>query len=148
MSNNDRMGDRETRPAEDAPSPRLVEQRIRNRVIEYLALASSFDAQRKYERDVPIEHVPYEIINMWEDSFPVDPRRQSDLPHVYSPDEVVAIRDYQSVWDLTADALPDPYPSLADVQAMPEWETLRRAAEMASEVFARRGKFPEDREAP
>jgi hypothetical protein len=148
MSNNDRVDEAESRPAEDAPSARVVEQRIRNRVIEYLALASSFDAQLTYEREVPIEHVPYEIINLWEDSFPVDPRRRLDLSEVYTSEEVEALQDYHEVWELAAAALPDTYPSLADVQAMPEWEKLRRAAELARDVFAKRGMLPEDREAP
>jgi hypothetical protein len=148
MSNNDRMGDAISRPTDDAVSARVVKQRIRNRVIEYLALASSFDAQLTYEREVPIEHVPYEIINLWEDSFPVDPRRRQDLSEVYTPEEVEALQDYHQVWELAAAALPDTFPSVAEVQAMPEWENLRRSAELASEVFARRGKLPEDREAP
>lgn len=42
-------------------------QRIRNRVIEYLELASSFDNQSAYQAAVPYIHVPNEIINQWED---------------------------------------------------------------------------------
>ena len=53
--------------AEDKPSLRVVEQRVGNRVIEYLELASSFAVQQEYERHVPLAHVPYEVINQWED---------------------------------------------------------------------------------
>lgn len=125
----------------------MVEQRIRNRVIEYLDLAASFDEQQQYERDVPFVHVSYEVINMWEDNFPRDPRN-ADLLSVYSHDEVNAIREFHAVWDAVADAVSDDYPTLAHVQALPGWEQVRRAAVSARGVFARRGTMPEDREVP
>jgi len=50
------------------------------------------------------------------------------------------------IWDATADALPDDYPTLEDVQRMPAWERLRREAESALAAFAPRGKLSEDRE--
>lgn len=53
----------------DKPSRRVIEQRVRNRIIEYVELASSFEAQQEYERDVPIAHIPYEVINQWEDEW-------------------------------------------------------------------------------
>ena len=58
----------------DKPSPRVVEQRVRNRVIEYLELAASFQEQQEYERNAPIAHIPYEVINQWEDWVHQDPR--------------------------------------------------------------------------
>src|SRR5208282_3314783 len=39
---------------EPAPSPQLLRQRIRNNIIAYLEIAASADAQRSYERNVPI----------------------------------------------------------------------------------------------
>ena len=126
----------------------MVEQRIRNRVIEYFDLAASFGEQRQYERAVPFVNVPYEVINMWEDNFPKDPSKDSNLLVVYSPDEVKAIRNFHVVWDVAADAVPTNYPTLAEVQALPAWEQLRHAAAFAREVFARRGTMPEDREVP
>jgi hypothetical protein len=134
--------------SEDRPSERVVEQRIRNRVIEYFEVAASFDAQQKYARDVPIAHVPYEVINQWEDWVWKDPRSDPDLPTVYAADEVEALRQYQSVWDVACRAVSDDFPSLDQVQALPEWEQLRQAAESALGVFARRGRMPEDHELP
>jgi hypothetical protein len=49
--------------ASDQPSGRVVEQRVRNRVIEYLELTASFKAQQEYDRNAPIAHLPYEVIN-------------------------------------------------------------------------------------
>jgi len=124
----------------------VVEQRIRNRVIEYLDLARSYEAQQDYEHRVPIANVPYEVINMWEDNFPRDPREDANVLAVFSPDEVVAIRQFHEVWRAAADAVPQNFPSLTEVQALPEWDHLKRAADSASEVFGRRGPMPEDRE--
>jgi hypothetical protein len=68
----------------DEPSRRVVEQRVRNRIIEYLEPASSFEAQQQYERDVAIAHVPYELINQWEDWVHKDPREDRDLSDVHA----------------------------------------------------------------
>ncbi len=132
--------------SEPRPSERVVEQRIRNRVIECLDLAASFEVQRQYEMDVPIEHVPYEVINMWEDYFPQHPPGGAEILAVYSPEEVEAIRNFDAAWEVAADALSDDYPSLAAVQVLAEWGQLRDAAAAAGAVFARRGRLPEDRE--
>ena len=45
----------------------MIQQRVRNRVMEYLELVSSFDEQRAHESDVPIATVPAEVFNQWED---------------------------------------------------------------------------------
>lgn len=56
-----------SRPASSEPTRRLVEQRVRNRIIEYLELAASFKEQLAYERNAPIANVAHEVINQWED---------------------------------------------------------------------------------
>lgn len=129
------------------PSDQVIEQRVRNRLIEYFELASSFAAQHEYQQAVPIVHVPYEVIEQWQDWVP-----HLDLvlstSKVYSADEVEALRRFQAVCDATADAIGYDYPSLAAVQELRAWQELRREAESALAVFARRGTLPEDREAP
>jgi hypothetical protein len=115
-------------------------------VIEYFELASSFEAQREYELAVPIVHVPYEVIEQWQDWVP-----HLDLvlatSTVYSADEREALRRFQAVWDVTAAANGDDYPSLSVVQDLPAWQELRREAESSLAIFAQRGRLPEDREA-
>lgn len=59
-------------------SDRLIEQRVRNRIAEYLELAASFEDQRRDEQDVPIAYVPYEVINQWGDQVWKHP---SENPH-------------------------------------------------------------------
>lgn len=122
-------------------SRRVVEQRIRNRIIEYLELAGSFEAQREYDRAAPI-HVPYEVINQWQDWIPSLPW---DLSDVYSAAEIEALENVQRVWADAADAVPDDYPTLDSVQRLPAWQRLRDEACAALEIFARRGRLSEDR---
>lgn len=131
----------------EQPSARVIEQRCRNRVIEYLQLAASFDEQLEYEVAAPIAHIPYEVINQWEDWVPVDPRCDEHIASVYDADEVEAMCQVQVAWQVACDAVPDDYPTLAEVQALREWEQLRDSAMSALSVFMRRGVMPEDREA-
>lgn len=128
----------------DSPSDQIVEQRVRNRLIEYFELAASYAAQREYEEAGPPHvHVPYEVINQWEDWVP-----HLDLvlegSKVYTPEEKKALSTFKAVWEMTADAVADDYPSLEAVQAMTEWKAMRREAESALGVFSRRGRLPED----
>ncbi|MBP2321034.1 hypothetical protein JOF56_001419 [Kibdelosporangium banguiense] len=132
--------------ARERPTVRVVLQRHRNRIIEYLEVAASFDDQQEYERNVQIVHVPYEVINQWEDWFPKDPRHNFDFLDVYDAAEVDAVCQFQVAWEAAADALSDDYPPLSEVQALPEWEQLRSAAEVALTVFMKRGMMPEDHE--
>lgn len=127
-------------------SDRLIEQRIRNRIIEYLELASSFEDQRRYEHDAPVAHVPYEVINQWGDQVWKHPSENPYRLDIYDAAEVEALVLYQEVLEAVARAVPDDYPGLTDVQAMPEWRLLRDTAQHTFGVLMRRGKFPEDRE--
>jgi hypothetical protein len=132
---------------ESQPSERVVDQRIRNRIIEYFELAASNDDQLAYEKNVPIAHVPYEVINQWEDWVPAGPSKAVNDPSVFSAAELQEMQDFQLVWESTAAAVPDDYPHLSDVQALPAWDQLRQQAKRALRVFEVRGKLPEDREA-
>jgi hypothetical protein len=123
----------------------LLEQRIRNRIIEYLEIASSCDEQMEFEAHVPIVAVPNEVINMWEDS--VDIARIGDFAEpVYSPQEQMAIRQFHAVWDGVASDTPDPLPPLSKLMGTEPWARLRIAAGHALAVFRLRGKFSDDRE--
>ena len=129
-----------------ASSDRVVEQRIRNRIIEYLDLAGSYEEQVVYQAAVPFVTVAYEVINQWGDCVPTDPRQVARNVGVFSADEVHAMCAFQAVLDRVADAVPDDHPRLEDVQALPEWDQLRSAALAARAVFAVRGKMSEDDE--
>lgn len=132
---------------EPAPSRRVVEQRVRNRIIEYLDLAASYEEQAEYEEMAPaFVNVPYEVINQWGDWVPIDPRTDAKHLSVFSAEEVRAMCEFQGVFDAVVKAVPNDFPTISDVQALPAWNHLRIAASQAGEVFAVRGKMPEDDE--
>ena len=124
------MSDTRRQPTDD-PGRRVIDQRLRNRVIEYLELASSFEQQRDYAKNVPMVNVPYEVINQWEDWVPAAPVRTADQLGVYSDPEVAAMMKFQAAWEQAADGLPDTYPSISEAQRLPVWLNLREEAECA-----------------
>jgi hypothetical protein len=128
---------------EEEVPPQVIQQRIRNRIIEYLALAASFDQQRTYQAAVPAISVPNEVLNQWEDWASDEGRDGFDAP-VFTADELAAVASFAVTWTKIVKATPLCLPSLAETQALPEWEQLRDAAEAAREVFARRGRLSED----
>ena len=126
-------------------SNRILEQRIRNRVTEYLELAGSFEQQIEYAWTVPAAYVPHEVLNQWEDWVPTDPADGSVTP-VYSTLEVAALTSFHRAWLAASEALADDAPSLAEVHALPAWLALRDEARAARAVFGSRGPMPEDHE--
>jgi hypothetical protein len=120
----------------------IVLRRVRNRIIEYLELASSFDSQREYQSRTPV-HVPDEIINQWED-WVQQPRDAVFESSVFSPDEQEAIAQFHQVWDAVATTTPKPLPNLEALFATADWRRLRDAALAGLRVFLVRGKLPED----
>ncbi len=129
-------------------SVRVVEQRVRNRIIEYFSTVGSVHEQQRYERTAPpYVNIPYEIINQWEDWVLADPRSTRYEPlSTLSQEEIEALREYQGAWERAVAAVPQTFPSLAEVQRLPEWRDLTQSAAGAAAVFARRGLLPEDRE--
>jgi hypothetical protein len=130
----------------DNPSPRVLAQRIRNRLIEYLETASSYEEQREYERNAPIANVPNEMINQWEDWVDGTKIDLFEEP-VFSPREREAIRTFHAVWDSVAKDTPETLPTLSEFIGTEPSERLRQAAETALGVFAVRGKLDEERDA-
>lgn len=125
-------------------SQQLLQQRIRNRIIEYLEVAASADEQRDYESRAPIAHVPNEMINQWEDWVKGD-----DLdwygPPVFSKDESIALRSFHGIWLAVADETPDPLPHSIDLLlGTPAWARLMDGARAALAIFEKRGRFDEE----
>lgn len=130
---------------EDQPSPRVVEQRIRNWVIEYFDWVSSYEEQRRYQAAVPAVSVAGEVFEQWDDWTP-EPMTEDRLGAVYSPAEIEAMLAYDRLLARALGGTPDVWQPMAIFQALPVWEELRRGAAAASAVFARRGALPEDHE--
>jgi len=132
--------------AADNPSPRLVEQRIRNRIIEYLELAASFEAQREYDANT-IAFVPAEVIDQWADWNPVDQSRwPGRLTDPYSAEEIEAMQTFHAEWSWVIGHTPRPLPELSELQEVAAWSRLRGAAKVALKAFQTRGRLPEDHE--
>jgi hypothetical protein len=85
-------------------SRQVVQQRIRNRLIEYFEWVSSFEEQRRYQAAVPAVSVAGEVFEQWGDWVP-EPATADRFGPVYSPDEVEAMLAYSSVM---ARAMPEP----------------------------------------
>jgi hypothetical protein len=132
--------------AEDTPSKIILSQRVRNRIIEYLQVASSFQDQLEYQIAVPYVSVPGEMIEQWADWIAHDdPLKDCDDP-VFSAEERQAILQFHKAWNKVCDRTPRQLPSLVVLFSDPMWEELRKAAAEALSVFIKRGKFPEDDE--
>ncbi|UJB17328.1 MULTISPECIES: hypothetical protein [Lysobacter] len=125
----------------------LLDQRIRNRIIEYLALAASFGEQSAYQAVAPRVHIPNEVINQWEDWVRPDWRDELIAP-TFSSAEIEAIGRFYVVWEAVAAATPDPLPALPALLETPQWQRLASAAAEALVVFNHRGRLPEDEGGP
>lgn len=116
---------------------------VRNGIISYLELASSPDAQRAYERRVPLAQVPAELILMWEDlGLHTDPDWYGEPE--FSLAELAAIREFHQVWRAVADATTDPMPpTIEALIGTAVWQRLVDGACKALLVFAKRGRLDE-----
>ena len=124
-------------------SQQLILQRVRNRQIETLELAASFDEQWRYQNEAQIS-VPSEVINQWGDWY--WPENTHYGPPVFSQQEMDALRAYDAALNSICDRLPEWPPELDVVQTWPEWHELREAASRALVAFEARGRFSEDHE--
>lgn len=126
------------------PSQRLIAQRVRNRVIEYLGTVSSFERQREYAARVPFVQIPGELICGWEDWIPEEPVNYPFLGLVFDQHEIDALQRFHEVWSRTAEELPELMPSIEEVQKLPVWSVLRETADEVLFVLMVRGRMSED----
>ena len=118
----------------------LVEQRIRNRLMEYVECVQEYQGASEPRLGMN------ELLNQWED-FITRPIDESNFPGpVFTGDEVSALNLLDAAWELLCSATPDhiPYDSDSDVLKLPEWETFFDSAGEAVEVFHRRGRLSEN----
>ena len=114
---------------------------VRNGIISYLELASSPDAQRAYERRVPVARVPDELILTWEDLGLVTDSDWYGEPE-FSFAEQAAIREFHQVWRAVSDEVRDPIPpTIEALIGTAVWQRLIDGARKALVVFAKRGRL-------
>lgn len=127
------------------PSPQLVLQRVRNRLIEYLQLVASREAQLAYQATAPVD-ISTEIINQWDDWFPGSADVLADP--AFTADERLALAKFHSVMLEVLDDLPHNIPDLETFQALPVWTKLQQAAIGSLDILLARGALHEDIEIP
>lgn len=130
---------------EERPSRNVLLQRVRNRIIQYLDLAASFEEQKKYQLSVPEVSVPNEVINQWEDWVSPEWKNQLIEP-VFSKAEREGIEVFSQVLKTVAADISDRLPALDVLIGMPPWHALRDGAHRLLEIFSVRGKLSEERD--
>ena len=128
------------------PFPQVVLQRIRNRVIEDLETAASYDGQRRYQAAVPFVNAITEIICTWANDLVPEGWQSWFLPPVFTAEEIDAVVRFDKVLHVVADALPRAKPQLSQLIGTEPWERLRRAAVESLAVFQQRGRLSEEAE--
>jgi len=126
------------------PSEQVVLQTIRNRVIDDLELAASYDKQRQYQDAVRFVNVVTEMVCMWANDHVPEGWRKWLLPPVFTPEEIEAVARFDKVLNAVADAFQGQMPSLAEVIGTEPWERLRLAAEESLKVLQARGRLSEE----
>ncbi len=116
---------------------RIVEQRVRNRIIEYLLVVSEF------EDDSGVLDLN-DLVNDWEFNIsgPFEPRHFS--MRTYTHQEVEALKAVDAAWNRFSNATPATIRDAAIALALPEWVQFRTEARSALGVFLKRGKLSED----
>lgn len=129
----------------DRPSEQVLLQGVRNRLIEYLEVAASLEAQVTFSEQSPQVNVALEVLEQWADW--VGPQWQEELlPPVFSRDELLAIAQFQHVWQACRARLLQEFaelPALAILFEHRDWRSLRVGAEMLLVLMMKRGKLSE-----
>jgi hypothetical protein len=120
----------------DKPSQCLIEQRIRNRILEYFDLVSS------YENDPPFDM--NELINFWEDWVSQPFENNEFAEPVYSKQELLVLKEFNDKWRTLCDFAPKTITDKEHVLASDSWKDFVRHAKHSLETFSTRGILPED----
>lgn len=126
------------------PSELLVEQRIRNRIIEHLEWIASYTPRRWFESKKKRYFDFNEFFNGWDDWVHDKPAHANTA--VYTDEEASALAGFHETLEEVAAQFPQTIPYNRATQRRPEWSTLRSAAEAALVVMHQRGRLPEDEE--
>jgi hypothetical protein len=119
------------------PPSTLVDQRIRNRLCEYVEWVCESEVQAP---ELGLD----ELLTQWED-FICRPIDGENFPSpAYTGEEIEALRRLDATWERLCDATPA---SIADERAalaLPEWGEFVSTARSALDVFQIRGRLSED----
>lgn len=124
----------------DTPCSRLVGQRMRNLIIEYVRTVANYKVG-----EMPGIH---ELICMWEDYVlrPLPLFQQQFQSPVYTLEEKAALEEVDQAWEVFGSTITDEmlYENEPQVLATPEWRTFASVAASAQKSMSKRGKLAED----
>ncbi|MFT7775664.1 hypothetical protein [Roseateles sp.] len=119
-------------------SSQLVEQRVRNRIIEWLELIVEYEAS-------PPGFDLNEVLNQWEDWNPCATTNSESYPTpVYTSSETVLLVSVHHAWQEFCGATPQIITQDSSELIKPQWATLVSVATSALGELNKRGKLPED----
>jgi len=115
----------------------LLQQRVRNRLMDVLEVAASFEDTAKFGT--------FEVINWWQDWYHMDDLALYGEP-AFTADEQRQIAAFAKAWSETADVEESNIFDAEKLNALPHWRRFREAAQVALQVFELRGRLSEAEE--
>lgn len=98
----------------------------RHTMLDLLRLLADPEAQRAYERNVPIAQVPAELFCMWfDDQYHPD---SVTFQEAFDPVERAALARFHAVFSEVADRMPERIGRVAELHARREWPVVVQAA--------------------
>ena len=123
----------------------LLEQRVRNNIIEHFELASSEEKLIEYQNNVPIAVAPNELIAGWYDEFWISEYNKGGYNYpVFTEEERKTLLTYNTLMDEINKEIPNDIWDINDVFKLPFWKKLKNESEIALSIFMKRGLFSDD----
>ena len=123
----------------------VIEQRVRNGLIQYFELASSEELLLKYQREAPIAQVLVELVEQFEDWFQVEHIKDGwyKVP-TYTQEEIDAILRFREIWEMLLN-LPDYVDSIGNFLSSNYWPPFQKEAQKALNILMKRGYFSDEK---
>ena len=118
-------------------SSTLLNQRLRNRIMEVLDVYTSIEDQARLGPD--------EVINMWED-YVDNERLKEYIEPVFTLEEQQAIKQFHNSWNKICDETPTYMPDILDLINNKNWLHLIKHAKEIYALFNKRGYLSEENE--
>jgi hypothetical protein len=128
-------------------SQTVVDQRVRNRIIEYFELVSDKNKLLEYQNNVDFVNVLSELVNQWEDWFSIDGYKNGwyDIP-IYTKEERKALLSYHCLWSTVVHEMPNNIQTINHFLCSDWWLKIQKKAKSCLIIFMDRGFLDEDRE--
>ena len=131
---------------EEKVSDIVIDQRVRNGLIQYFELASSEELLLKYQRDVPIAQVLVELVEQFEDWFKLEHIKDGWYKEpTYTKEEIASILRFSEIWEMLLD-LPEYVDSIGNFLSSKYWPPFQKEAKQTLEVLMKRGYLSDEKE--